>query len=290
MTDSCRYCNRINNLFVVRHNESLLLTAFVFLLCRKQKPTMTTMMMTRWFLPLFLLLTFLSLLTNSNGCLVLDAHQVDITSSVLDDSESQEIPTVTCTDQGANRNICHSSLIQNCPKVQCQGQEACANATITNFTHEVICDGLHACHLTQMVAASERVEFARNVVCQGGGACNVAIIDSNNAQAMNVLCLGSKACRKAEITSGEGTVRCTAGSSRYQACEGSTRITAKCLICQENGCDSRAINKCKYQTSANAPFVKCEETVGACEESITTAQQEEQDELAGGKQDDADGE
>jgi hypothetical protein len=254
--------------------------------------TMTMSMST--FLPLFLLWTCLfSFVTNTaNACLVLDANDVDITIQVLEDEDSDKIPTVICSNNGTNRSICNSALIHNCPKVKCLGQEACTGAFIENFTHEVICDGLHACHKTRMVAASgERVEFARNVVCQGSGACNVAIIDSNDAQAMNVVCLGSKACRKANIQTGEGTVTCAAGSTTsYQACEGSSIITAKCLICQENGCGS-AINRCKYQTSINDPFVKCEGTVGACQElnnTITLAQQEEQDELAGGQQDDQD--
>jgi hypothetical protein len=242
--------------------------------------TMTTMTTTRWFLPLFLLWACLSLLTNA--CLVLDLNQVDITNQVLDDS--QDLPTVMC-----NRSICNSAVIQNCPKVKCQGQQVCMNATIQDFTHEVICDGLHACRRTQMVASSAPVEFARNVVCQGSGACDVATIDSNDAQAMDVKCLGSKACRKAKINVGAGTVTCVSGSSKYQACEGSTSITAKCLNCLRNGC-GRAINMCKYQTSVDDPFVKCEGTTGACQELITTAQQEEQDELAGGTQDDEDGE
>jgi hypothetical protein len=202
---------------------------------------------------------------NAGACTVVK-DGVDITEAlVVTDPEMADVLTVNCTGVG----VCRLAMIEDCPRVICNGKVACFKATIHGFTHEVLCSGPHACQRTEMVAASTstsleiNTEFQRNVVCLGTGSCDVAHIDYLDAQAMNVYCIGSKACRRANIKAGDGMVTCREGSSQYMACMGNTEITSKCLVCGERGCQPY-INECSFQSSIDADAQVCEGHMGVC--------------------------
>jgi hypothetical protein len=137
---------------------------------------------------------------------------------------------------------CQDAIITDCPVIKCFDNEACNNAQIINFTESILCEGLHACHRTEMLAATTN-ESKQTISCVGSGACDVAQISGENIQ--QVSCSGVKACRKVHIE-GTNLVKCHDGSDHTQACEGFATLETKCLYCGKNGCASH-INQCRYK-------------------------------------------
>ena len=182
---------------------------------------------------------------------------------------------IECTEE----HSCHNFHIIHCTDIHCVGVEACEGTIIQNFTHRVVCDGLHSCHRAEMesfsaieddeeedqddtgldthqetadtsiIGGNVLVSRRRQVICQGTAACDVAeIIDSSNdnRDEFHVQCIGPKACRKATISIAQtGTVTCSMGDSRFEACEGLVTIMAPCLYCHDRGCSSFG-NSCRF--------------------------------------------
>lgn len=139
---------------------------------------------------------------------------------------------------------CQQAIITDCPVIKCFDNEACTEAQIINFTEYVLCEGLHSCHRTEMLAAATtNDDIIQTVSCIGSGACDVAQISGENIQ--QVSCSGVKACRKVHIT-GTNVVKCHDGSDRTPACEGFATLETKCLYCGKNGCATH-INQCRYK-------------------------------------------
>ena len=65
---------------------------------------------------------------------------------------------------------CRDAVITDCPVIKCFDNEACNFAQIINFTDSVLCEGLHACHRTEMIAAdSTTTDRKPTVSCIGSG-------------------------------------------------------------------------------------------------------------------------
>jgi len=150
---------------------------------------------------------------------------------------------------------CRDALIVDCPVIKCFDNEACNSAKIINFTDSVLCEGLHACHRTEIIAAPS---FANNnnsipahktttyrkqssVSCIGSGSCDVAQI--TGAEEVNFS--GVKAGRKAHVR-GSKLVKCHDGHDTSPACEGFATLETECLYCGKNGCADH-INMCRYK-------------------------------------------
>jgi hypothetical protein len=165
------------------------------------------------------------------------------------------------------RSKCRDAVITDCPVIKCFDNEACSSAQIINFTDSVLCEGLHACHRTEMLAADSITDSEQTVSCVGSGACDVAQIVGENIK--QVTCSGVKACRKVLIQ-GSKLVKCHDGHDTTVACEGFATLETECLYCGKNGCASH-INLCRYKiiggndTETNK-YQKCqpETLVGDC--------------------------
>lgn len=157
---------------------------------------------------------------------------------------------------------CRDAVITDCPVVKCFGNEACNSAQIINFTDSVLCEGLHACHRTEIVAAPAAVEdkhsAQQSVSCIGSGACDVAHIVGNIKQ---VACTGVKSCRKVHVE-GSRLVKCHDGHGQSLACQGFATLETECLYCGKNGCADH-INMCRYNIIGeddveSSSFKKCQ--------------------------------
>lgn len=158
---------------------------------------------------------------------------------------------------------CRDAVITDCPVVKCFNNEACNSAQIINFTDSVLCEGLHACHRTEIVAApvtAEDKNSARQFVsCVGSGACDVAHIVGNIEQ---VSCTGVKSCRKVHVE-GSRLVKCHDGREQSLACQGFATLETECLYCGKNGCADH-INMCRYNIlgedddTESTSYTKCQ--------------------------------
>ena len=162
---------------------------------------------------------------------------------------------------------CRDAVITDCPVIKCVENEACNSAQIINFTDSVLCEGLHACHRTEMIAADSTSNTEQTVSCLGSGACDVArIVGEDLGQ---VSCSGVKACRKVQVE-GSKLVKCHDGHESTLACEGFATLETKCLYCGKNGC-AGYINMCRYKIIGGTDietndYLKCEpeKLVGDC--------------------------
>lgn len=192
------------------------------------------------------------------------------------------------------KSKCRDAVITDCPVVKCGETEACNGAQILNFTESVVCEGLHACHRTEILAASssgddsEEEERQQTVSCLGSGACDVAQISGDAIE--QVSCSGVKACRKVYVH-GATLVKCHDGHENTPACEGFATLETNCLYCGKNGCADH-VNMCRYRLIGDdqneyAKHKKCvpETLVGDCPDEL---EQELQFELNGREQIDAD--
>lgn len=167
---------------------------------------------------------------------------------------------------------CRDAIITDCPVIKCFDNEACNSAQIINFTDSVLCEGLHACHRTEMIAAASTTtdqDRKQTVSCIGSGACDVAHIVGENLE--QVSCSGVKSCRKAHIE-GSKLVKCHDGHDGTPACEGFATLETECLYCGKNGCADH-INMCRYKIigeseneSESDQYEKCqpEQLMGNC--------------------------
>jgi len=114
---------------------------------------------------------------------------------------------------------CRGAIITDCPIIKCFDNEACNSAEIINFTDSVICEGLHACHRTNITAANSASSSGKKqkVSCIGSASCDVAQISGETLE--QVTCSGLKACRKVHIQ-GPKIVKCHDGHDNTLACEG----------------------------------------------------------------------
>jgi hypothetical protein len=190
----------------------------------------------------------------------------DVTAQFLtttNDNDNNNDMVVECI----GNLVCKDAWIEDCPKVLCQGREACNGATIMNFTTSVDCIDSHSCHRADIYAAittttgnDEDDSNLQTVTCQGDGACDVTTIhgaaagddnpslssssSSSSLLLLSVLCFGRKSCRKASIRA--HIVKCTNGDSNYEACSGYAGIEADCLLCGTRGCNPH-VNICRYK-------------------------------------------
>jgi len=183
---------------------------------------------------------------------------------------------------------CRDAVITDCPVIKCFDNEACNSAKIINFTDSVLCEGLHACHRTEMLAADWITDREQTVSCVGSGACDVAQIVGETIK--QVTCSGVKACRKVLIQ-GSKFVKCHDGHENTVACEGFATLETDCLYCGKNGCASH-INMCRYKIiggddSETNKYEKCkpETLVGDCPAEL---EEELQLELSGREEIDTD--
>lgn len=168
---------------------------------------------------------------------------------------------------------CQNAIITDCAVIKCFGTEACNLAQIINFTKSVLCEGLHACHRTEMIAAATDDE--KTVSCVGSGACDVAQMSGENLE--QVTCTGHKACRKVVID-GANLVKCHEGSGTSEACSGFATMAVDCLYCGKNGCASH-VNQCRYkilgedESERRDEYVKCqpETVIGNCPDDLEEA-------------------
>lgn len=193
---------------------------------------------------------------------------------------------------------CRDAIITDCPVIKCFENEACNSAQIINFTDSVLCEGLHACHRTEMIGAASTTTANRKqtVSCIGSGACDVAHIVGENLD--QVSCSGVKSCRKVHIE-GAKLVKCHDGHDNSPACEGFATLETECLYCGKNGCADH-INMCRYKIigeseseneseSESDRFEKCqpEQLIGNCPAELES---ELHLELSGKEEIDVDGE
>eukprot|EP00536_Pseudo-nitzschia_multiseries_P018236 jgi/Psemu1/293399/fgenesh1_pg.2285_\ len=168
------------------------------------------------------------------------------------------------------RSKCRNAIITGCPIVKCGGSEACNEAQIVDFSEKVICEGIHACHRTEMTSAVEAAVV--RVDCIGSLACDVAKISGENLGLVE--CKGAKACRKVHIE-GASLVKCHDGSQRTDACEDLATMHTECLYCGYRGC-SEYINMCRYKiigdnvSDSDRDYATCkpEELVGNCPDGL----------------------
>lgn len=206
----------------------------------------------------------------------------DVTDQMFVTDEEHGESFVDC----AGKSRCRNAVITSCPIVKCSLNEACNSAQIVNVTNAVHCDGVHACHTTEILFAQDVPEDQRQTVaCFGAGACDVAHIVGKIDQ---VSCTGVKACRKVKVE-GSKVVKCHQGQDKFPACESFATLQTDCLYCGKRGCASK-INQCRYkiEDSRMERYEKCEpETlVGHCPDGLL---EELQLELSGEFDEDAEG-
>merc|ERR1719464_2716265 len=146
---------------------------------------------------------------------------------------------------------CRDAVIVNCPVVKCYDNEACNSAKIINFTDSVLCEGLHACHRTEITAAAgtettveveEKVKKSTTFVsCVGSGSCDVAQFDRVD----EITFSGVKAGRKVYVERSK-LVKCRDGQENTMSCDSFATIETECLYCGRNGC-ANYINTCRYK-------------------------------------------
>eukprot|EP00535_Pseudo-nitzschia_heimii_P004385 CAMPEP_0197188778 /NCGR_PEP_ID=MMETSP1423-20130617/18479_1 /TAXON_ID=476441 /ORGANISM="Pseudo-nitzschia heimii, Strain UNC1101" /LENGTH=238 /DNA_ID=CAMNT_0042640721 /DNA_START=57 /DNA_END=773 /DNA_ORIENTATION=+ len=201
------------------------------------------------------------------ACQVTTLDGEDITEKlfVVDDATGEKY--VDCMEKSKCRDV----EITDCADVRCGGTEACNGARIINFTEKVLCEGLHACHRTEILAAVVDGK-QQTVTCLGSGACDVAQIHGETIEL--VKCSGVKACRKVFVE-GAKLVKCHDGSDNTPACEGFATLETNCLYCGKNGCADH-INMCRFKiigedgVSEYKKYETCkpQELVGNCPDGL----------------------
>jgi hypothetical protein len=201
----------------------------------------------------------------------------DVTAQFLTATNNDDSDNTGMVVQCIGNLACKDAWIEDCPKVLCQGREACNGATIMNFTTSVDCIDSHSCHRAELYAATTTISDDggdgededdsnnsnhQTVTCQGDGACDVTTIhggavgdddnktNNNPLSLLSVLCFGRKSCRKASIRA--HIVKCTNGDSNYEACSGYAGIEADCLLCGTRGCNQH-VNICRYKLLLPSP-------------------------------------
>jgi len=212
--------------------------------------------------------------TFTQACKVTLSDGTDVTTKFLitdDDgsSERKDKSYIDCVGQSKCRDV----VIKNCPSVKCVSNEACMSAKIYNVTRSVLCDGLHACHRTEIRAAPT----TKSVSCIGSESCDVTQVygyveeyDENKPPPASppffeINCEGVKACRKIHAEN-VGLVKCHGGTNRKPACDSlATFDKVGCLYCGKDGCADH-INTCRYKLlpaadnnddNNNIKFTKC---------------------------------
>jgi hypothetical protein len=204
----------------------------------------------------------------TSGCSVLAPDGTDRSAELVTQQDDGTFK-VECN---AETKECLKATIRGCDVVHCEGVEACEETVMFDIKVRIQCDGFHSCHRTKMVwtldsTAKKEGEPLTTVNCMGSSACDVAEINKNPENqkiALNVYCQGVKACRKARIVANQGDVVCSGGDNRYAACEGSTTITAKCLMCGTHGC-AMHINECSFHAAMDEETTTCLATNGECD-------------------------
>jgi len=204
-----------------------------------------------------------------------------------DENENENNKYVDCM----GHSKCRDAIITNCPRIKCYDSEACNSAVIINFTESVLCEGLHACHRTNMTlaapAAPEAAKKANDkaktkVSCIGSGACDVALI---LGEIDEFVFSGVKAGRKVHVEDAK-LVKCHDGHETNVACESlATFLNVQCLYCGKNGCADH-INTCRYKLFApgadeNAAYEKCQPKSVLGENCPTGLEKELRMELSG---------
>lgn len=189
-------------------------------------------------------------------------NEEDITEQLFIKDEVTGEMYVDCIGKGK----CKDVVITACPVVKCAETEACNSAKIFNFTEHVLCEGLHACHRTEILADPHSTK-RQTVSCMGSGACDVSLIVGETIE--EVTCSGVKGCRKVKVE-GAKLVKCNDGRANSPACESLATIETKCLYCGKNGCAAH-INMCRYKLLDGVDldskdYLKCvpETIVGDC--------------------------
>jgi hypothetical protein len=234
-------------------------------------------MMNAFYFLLSSILVFLPAITlqHAFACQV-TLNDQDVTSEYyIIDSISQE-SYVDCV----GHSKCRDALIVDCPIIKCFDNEACNSAKIINFTDSVLCEGLHACHRTEISAPTTTVpdsstdrKQSTTVSCIGSGSCDVAQIVGVD----EVNFSGVKAGRKVHVE-GSKIVKCRDGHDRSFACEGFATLETECLYCGKNGCADH-INMCRYKiigeekdndNDSKGRYEKCqpEQIIGNCPAEI----------------------
>lgn len=219
----------------------------------------------------FILLSIIVLPKTSLACQVI-LNGEDKTSDFFVIDSADDDAYVDCGDHSK----CRGAVISDCPVIKCLGSESCTDAEISNFTDSVVCEGVHACHRTEMTAAASgaTIHHEQTVTCIGSGACDVAHIVGNSVD--RVSCNGSKACRKVRIE-GPKLVKCQNGRDGALACDGFATLETKCVYCGAKGCSDH-INTCRYkiiddiESDSNTSYKKCvpEQVVGNCSDELKT--------------------
>jgi len=165
---------------------------------------------------------------------------------------------------------CRNALIVDCSVIKCFDNEACTSAKIINFTDSVLCEGLHVCHHTEIIAAPapKTTTYRKKISasCIESGSCDVAQI--TGAEGVNFS--GVKAGCKTHVQ-GSKLVKCHDGNKNSPACEGFASMETECLYCGQNGCAGH-INMCRYKiidgegNNNMNQFEKCqpEKIIGNC--------------------------
>jgi hypothetical protein len=206
----------------------------------------------------------------TSGCSVIGLDGTDRSAQLVKEQDDGYFK-VECN---ADTKECIKATIRGCDVVHCQGVEACEETLMYDIKYMIQCEGFHSCHRTKMMwtpdsGAKEEGDPLIIVNCIGSAACDVAEINKipeNPTIGLNVYCKGTKACRKARIVANQGEVTCKGGDHRYAACEGSTTITAKCLLCgtEEGGCATH-INECSFHARMDEETTTCHATNGDCD-------------------------
>jgi hypothetical protein len=205
----------------------------------------------------------------TSGCSVIGLDGTDRSAQLVKEQDDGYFK-VECN---ADTKACIKATIRGCDVVHCQGVEACEETLMYDIKVRIQCNGFHSCHRTKMMwtpdsGAKEEGDPLITVNCMGSAACDVAEMNKtpeNPTIGLNVYCEGTKACRKARIVANQGDVVCTGGDNRYAACEGSTTITAKCLLCGTVcGCAPH-INECSFHARMDEETTTCHATNGDCD-------------------------
>lgn len=187
---------------------------------------------------LYFLISILFLSTTTMFACQVTMNEKDVTDEyfILDSIAGESY--VNCM----GHSKCRDAVITDCPVIKCFDNEACNSAKILNFTDSVLCEGLHACHRTEIIAIPNNIRKQPSVVsCIGSGSCDVAQITG----ADEVIFSGVKAGRKAHVQRSK-VVKCHDGNDTSPACEGFATLETLCLYCGKNGCADH-INMCRYK-------------------------------------------
>lgn len=167
-----------------------------------------------------------------------------VVDNSYENNDDKERRYVNCM----GRSKCRDAIITNCPRIKCYESEACNNARIIDFTESVLCEGMHACHRTNMTLAAaekttEETTIKTKVSCIGSEACDVAQI---SGEIDEIEFVGVKAGRKVHVEDAK-VIKCRDGHDTNKACDSlATFVNVRCLYCGQNGCSDH-INTCRYK-------------------------------------------